>query len=224
MDPEVEKALEDFVLKINDLMIAHGEDEVLAELESLMPFLEDQGVETPTLSEYVTQGAKLGQAVAKPGIAAKALDAVRKVPGAKWVEDKLKKWLVPAGLLGASTAADAATTVAGKYLDQDVSLTDIETDKTLNVRSASLEDMLKNANDSLEKMSQVLLQTQQQIANKLDGVDASVDDMVAAETGETSAQVQSRQQAGVARPTSKKAAAPKKKKAEKDIKPPTVKN
>jgi hypothetical protein len=225
MDPEVEKILQEFIDTINDLMVAHGEDEVLAELEMLMPFLESQGAQIGPLHEVAPVAQATAQAVARnPGVVKKGLDLVRKVPGAKWVEDKIRRHWPTGAVVAADAATDVASTIGGKYIDQDVTITDIETDKPLNVKSTNLEDLLRATNDALEKMSQVLLQTQQQVTNKLDGVDASVDDMIAAETGESTAQVQSRQQSLAPRPSKKKAAdSPEKKAPEKQIKPATVK-
>lgn len=136
----------------------------------------------------------------------------------------------PAGIVGAgvaggtaaSLAGDAASSVVGKNWDQDVNIDDITTNKALNVKSDSIEDVLekflKQTNKAIADMTMVLTQTQEMLSGRLEGLDDSVDDMVSAETGESKLAVQARQTQGIdpVKPAEKEK---KKEKAEKNKDP-----
>ena len=93
----------------------------------------------------------------------------------------------------AAGGADIAGDVMMRNLDQDVAIDDIKTDKALNVRSESLEDLIIRTNDAIEKMTQVMADVQVALGGKLEKIDTSIDDSIAAQTGETTGQVKSRQ-------------------------------
>jgi hypothetical protein len=194
MNP-VEEVLEKFFSQINDLTVELGDEQVLSALEVYLPGF-DKNISTP-------RGA-VEPLMEKQRWWSRAAESVK---------DFFKKKGVPGGPGGPGQAAKGiplgagAGAFFGKEWDQDVNIDDITTDKALNVKSDSLEQMLIDTNDAIRKMTQVLSQTQQQLSGKLDSIDMSVDDSIAAgsdDPHETAAQVQVRQQTGLKRPPTRK--------------------
>lgn len=198
----VEEALEQFAEDINVLAGEHGTEPVARALDMYFPgFLS----EFPEFTEFAPElqeswgsvvGGKLGQA------------AVKKVKDA-----------LPKSRLGATLGAGAlgaALGAASDYIDQDVDIASVSTDDALTVKpNADLEGLLKNTTNAIDRLTQVLATTQKDLGARLQGIDASVDDVVAADTGETAAQVSARQGLSMARPEKEKKQKPKSKKKEK---------
>ena len=191
----VEEALAQFAKEINALEDIYGTEPVSRALELVFPgFLDDFRNMQENFARVA--GGKLGQA------------AVKKI------KDFLPKTALGAGALGVALGA------ASDYIDQDVDIASVSTDDALTVKpNADLEGLLKNTTDAIDRLTQVLATTQKDLGTRLQGIDASVDDVVAADTGETSAQISARQGLSIAKPEKEKKQKPKSKKKEKGAGP-----
>ena len=181
MNPEIQKAVENFLLLIEDLIYEFGEPAVLSAFEQVLP------------------GVVAADAVTLPDELMLEQSATPKPRGIGKIWAGLKK-ILGLGAGGAGVAGVGALgRVATSDIDQDVSIDDIQTDKSLNVTDKALQD----TNDALETMIRTLIQTQKEISSNLQGIDISIDDLITAETGESTLQVQNRQ-AGVATAATKR--------------------
>jgi hypothetical protein len=180
MNPQMQKAIEEFFATLDNLTDEFGEAAVLSALELVVPSFDMGPLEQNNLQENSrTTLLELSQ-------------------------EKKQKILAALGLTGAGGtvtglvggAVSGIADIATREIDQDISIDDITTDKALNVTDQAVQD----TNDALQTMIQILTQTQQQLSDKLDAIDVSVDDSIAAETGESADQVQTRQNARLTRP------------------------
>ena len=239
-DEDLVRIVEDFLNDIGEAENLYGSEAVQEALESLLPGfnladLENIGGSEDLMDLHESLGllTRLKTAAQAAGpIAQKVWGKLKQYftpagrkAAAKARADAAKK--AAAGTAGTSgpgigtallggevidTAGDLATAAAGKNWDQEVDIARISTEDEMYVRNEKLEDLLIKTNDAIEKMTQTMIDTQKVLGVKLDNVDASVDDGIAAQTGETTGQVQSRQGAG-GRATPKP---PKKEKKKKD--------
>ena len=178
MNPQMQKAIEDFFAALDGLTDEFGEAAVLSALELVVPNFDMGPLEQKNLQENS-----------------------RTILLERVSERQKAKILAALGLTSAGGhvlggAISGIADVAAREIDQDINIDDITTDKALNVTDQAVQD----TNDALQTMIQILTQTQQQLSDKLDALDVSVDDSVAAETGESVDQVQTRQNARLARP------------------------
>lgn len=197
MDP-VSSALESFLSQLDDLTAELGDDQVLSALEVMLPGF-DKDVYSPREAlETLMEESK--------SIEGKTVKAVRDFLTDKGVSGATDKGtLTKLGIgTGVGGVGGALANLTGKEWDQDVNIANVTTDKALPVSSDSLEQALADTRDAIEKMNQTLTQTQQQLAGKLDSIDMSVDDTIAAETGETRSDIQTRQSYGLRRPETEK--------------------
>jgi len=185
MNPEMQKAVDNFFLALDDFSYEFGEGAVLSTLELVLPnFDYDEGfLEQASLQENFKT------------------TLLERAPISNKNREKILKALGLTTLGATGGTALALGGLAGEWasskIDQDISIADITTDKALNVTDKAVQD----TNDALQTMIQTLIQTQRQISDKLDALDVSVDDSIAAETGESPDQVQARQSAYMTRPT-----------------------
>jgi hypothetical protein len=175
MNP-LEEALQAFLNEVERLERIYGPESVLEALELLLPGFD---LETTRQGQPLFEGRKVKAAT----------EVGKKVLG--WAKEKIPGMATTATAYGVGTALGRAGTSG---LDQDISIDDITTDKSLNVKSDNLEDLLTNTNKALAAMAQILDQTKQLFSSKLDNLDVSVDDLIATTTGETN--VAARQQSG----------------------------
>ena len=87
---------------------------------------------------------------------------------------------------------------ASKVIDQDVDVAEISTDDKLGITlsygdAPALEKLIGQTNELIKQMVALLSQTQPALQQAVIGVDASVDDLVSAQTGETPHHVGARQ-------------------------------
>ena len=102
-----------------------------------------------------------------------------------------------ASALGTAGAAALGGGAGGFFgSEQDVNIDDITTDKALNIKSKEMEKLLKTTNKAVQDMNKLLSQTQKMLLKSFDSMESSMDDMVAVQTGETSGQVDARQNMG----------------------------
>ena len=191
---QVKKAAELFSLGIEALARKYGESQVARALkqynqedESVDPSFSaelDKFIEGEETITEILPAAKTAAQLAAPGVA----KALGKTAG--------KGWLASA-LAGAATSA--GTDLATSAIDRDVDIADISTSKKLNVASPGLEALISNTNDSIEKMTKTLALIGQDLSTRLEDVDVSVDDIIASETGESSAEISKRQSTRQAR-------------------------
>tara|TARA_R110002110_G_scaffold204938_2_gene416381 strand:- start:172 stop:969 length:798 start_codon:yes stop_codon:yes gene_type:complete len=238
---DIKEAFEEFLTAIEQAEEMYGEEAVLAALESELPDFNMEELESFPEEDMLSEAAPLivaGAARALPwlwgglkaggGAVAKGAGKVKNYfknlftksgrAQRAATKDKFAKGQGKGGAGGflsglAAGGADIAGDVMMRNLDQDVAIDDIKTDKALNVRSESLEDLIIRTNDAIEKMTQVMTDVQAVLGGKLEKIDTSIDDSIAAETGETTGQVKSRQGitgAGTAKPTKKKGGEEKK--------------
>jgi hypothetical protein len=153
------------------------------------------------------------------------------------VADKLSKWgkkILPkrggkaartgagtagGGLAGlaAGGAAGLGGAIIGKEWDQDVNIAAITTDDSLSVDPGpDLIKLLTQNSEAIDKLTQVLTQTQQELAKKLSDLDKSVDYMATGED-ESVDQVDIRQDLGLSKRKSKKPAEKDKEKKAKEL-------
>jgi len=185
---QVKKAAELFSLGIEALARKYGESQVAQALkqynqedESADPSFSaelDKFIEGEETITEILPAAKTAAQLAAPGVA----KALGKTAG--------KGWLASA-LAGAATSV--GTDLATSAIDRDVDIADISTSKKLNVASPDLEALISNTNDSIEKMTKTLALIGQDLSTRLEDVDVSVDDIIASETGESSAEISKRQ-------------------------------
>ena len=230
----IKEAFEEFLTAIEQAEEMYGEEAVLEVLEAELPDFDMDELKSFSEEEMLSEvapalalGARAlpwlwgglkagGKGIAKgagkvkqyfKNLFTKSGRAQRKA-----TKDKFAKGKGQGGAGGflsglAAGGADIAGDVMMRNLDQDVAIDDIKTDKALNVRSETLEDLILRTNDAIEKMTQVMTDVQAVLGGKLEKIDTSIDDSIAAETGETTGQVKSRQGisgAGTAKPTKKK--------------------
>jgi hypothetical protein len=224
MTPEIEQALEDFIKEIELLVEQFGEEEVEEALALLLPGFEEFSDESAGETQYRQdiENRMMGEGLGRFGTA---------------VADKLSKWgkkILPkrggkaartgagtagGGLAGlaAGGAAGLGGAIIGKEWDQDVNIAAITTDDSLSVDPGpDLIKLLTQNSEAIDKLTQVLTQTQQELAKKLSDLDKSVDYMATGED-ESVDQVDIRQDLGLSKRKSKKPAEKDKEKKAKEL-------
>jgi len=184
----VDEVLEEFAAGIDDLVKMHGEEEIEEILNQRIPGLAEAFMAEAVLAE----GLKLPKPKPKP----------KKTKGKGKKKNKGDK--DGGGTLG-DRAADAIGTVGGavgsaaggiisaagrffgKDIDQDVNIADQEID--LRVVNPALEDLVAQTNKILTTLTDAL-------TGGIDNLDLSIDNLIAAETGESLASIQGRQATG----------------------------
>jgi hypothetical protein len=220
----INSAIETFAGQIDALSELHGDEAVDNALNELIPKYEEL---TSGIEDLVSEG--LGGALSKLGgkLGGGVTKAVTKPLG--WAARKAKgglKKITGAGAAGAAAVGGAAVTagsnLVGKEWDQDVDIAAISTDDPLRVApSREMQDILLSTVDAIDNMNQTLAATQKAVLNRLKLVDDSIDDSIAAETGETTSQVAARQRMSAARPDKPKKG-PKQPETKKDKEEPTA--
>lgn len=224
MTPEIEQALEDFIKEIELLVEQFGEEEVEEALALLLPGFEEFSDESAGETQYRQdiENRMMDEGLGRFGTA---------------VADKLSKWgkkILPkrggkaartgagtagGGLAGlaAGGAAGLGGAIIGKEWDQDVNIAAITTDDSLSVDPGpDLIKLLTQNSEAIDKLTQVLTQTQQELAKKLSDLDKSVDYMATGED-ESVDQVDIRQDLGLSKRKSKKPAEKDKEKKAKEL-------
>ena len=212
---EVQTALKEFLREIEILIEEYGEDPVAAALEQLLTgfqFLDEPLAARIDSAQERHRSSGVHQ---EEGEEAMFEGKVRR---AKRLLDKTKEYITGKMSRGAGTTAKVGTgagagaaggrmlggaslglgAFVGKTWDQDVSIDDITTDKALNVRAEELEDLLTRNYQAIEKMTQVITQTQQELSKKLGDIDKSVD-YLSTDEDETPETVDVRQDLGLSR-------------------------
>ena len=208
-EDEYIKIVEDFLLDLIEAESLYGTESVEAALEALLPGFDRANVASMvsevTLLERVGGGKLVGKTFDYlKGIFTKSGRSARKQARQKRKADKAKAkgsgkgdGIGPGGTILGVGAADAASDLASTYIsknwDQEVDIARISTEDIMYVRNEKLEELIMQTNDAIEKMTQAMLDVQQSLGMKLDNIDTSVDDSIAAQTGETTGQVKSRQ-------------------------------
>ena len=226
MTPEIEQALEDFIKEIELLVEQFGEEEVEEALSLLLPGFQEFSDDPAGDSQYRQdiENRMMDEGLGRLGSA---------------VADKLSKWgkkILPkrggkggkAGRAATATgtglgglalggAAGLGGAFIGKEWDQDVNIASITTDDSLNVDPGpDLIKLLTQNSEAIDNLTQVLTQTQQELAKKLSDLDKSVDYMASGED-ETTDQVDIRQDLGLSKKKSKKPAEKDKEKKAKEL-------
>lgn len=166
----LQQGLSDFSAGIDKLVDTHGESSVLSALELIFPNLDLEGV------DFGASSSILGEHKSDPR------QALGEGPKGK---KGLGMWLVSALGLGGLTTAGATTASAlTKGLDQDVNIADQSI--VLRVQNSRLEDMMNKTNRLLAKLVA-------QMSSGIEQLDVSLDDLIAAETGEDPVSVRGRQ-------------------------------
>jgi len=210
-------AWNDFVEDIETLVEEYGEDPVYQAVEKLVE--EDETLETKwqnrgmPIKEGLTGkiGTKLVQWAHKLVPSADNIAGAAAKGGKK---GRTAATLATGGIL--SGIGGAAAAAVGKTWDQDVDIAAISTDDALNIKSPDIEKLLAQNFQAIEKMSQILTQTQQDLSKKLGDVDKSIDYMATGED-ENVDQVSARQDLGLSKKKSKKAGDKKLEKKAKDL-------
>jgi len=179
---EIMKALEAFYDRLDALSNQYGEDKIVDAIDRKLPGLfTTSGKRLGKVNERIGTAAGVGRAAA--GMATKPLQFIKK---------KLAKLLGFGGAMAAGGLGSAVATAGSKGWDQDVDISDISTNKYLNVGG----DVLQQTNALLGQIAQ-LLGGGGELSKKLDDLDVSIDSATAAETGMSVAQVDAAQEAGV---------------------------
>ena len=182
---EIMKALEAFYDRLDILTSRYGEDEVVAAIDEELPgLITPSGERFGKVTERIT-ARNIGS------IAGRKATGMAKTP-LKFVKKKLAKLLGFGGAMAAGGLGSAIATAGSKGWDQDVDISDITTDKYLNVGG----DVLSQTNALLTQIAQ-LLSGDGTLSKQLDDLDVSIDSATAADTGMSTAQVDAAQEAGV---------------------------
>ena len=233
---EIQNAIKNFLEELEVLVEDYGETEVARALEQVMPgfrFLDnplssriDQAQERHvSTGDHQEEESELFFEASRLRRGKRLLNKAR-----DFITDKLGKSSPKAGKIGGGAAVGGAAGAAGskvaggaalglgtwtgKIWDQDISIDDITTDKALNVKSDDLEDLLMKTYQSIEKMTQVITQTQQDLSKKLGDLDKSVD-YLSTDEDDTPESVDVRQDLGLARKKTKTASKKEKEKEQK---------
>ena len=210
MNPEIEGIIKNFLEVLEKLIQRFGADPVAAALEELLPGFTFElqpdvsgqigDLEPVTLPESklgrVTKGGKGLLRKTKDWISSKMTRSPKTTAGAGGAAGGAAAGSTLGRIGGAIAAGGAA--VVGKNWDQDVNIDDITTDKALNVKSKTIEDLLIKNQEAIQKMIQVMTQTQQELSKKLSDLDKSVDYMATGED-ESPEAVDVRQDLGLSR-------------------------
>ena len=225
--PEVEQAFENFISDITQLVSMYGYSNVERALKVHFALFDASLPEISALSgvneSAKGMGIKAGISKAKE-LGNRAVDAIKDTfrTGGKRTAGRAGQ---QAGKRTLAGVAGGTAALAGKeavdYLmgPEEVVIAGIETNDSLKISpSLEFEDLMNRTTAAIDNMTQLLLQTQKDLGKGIAGVDAGLEDVVAASTGETPAQVDTRQDLGIDAPPKKTAAAPADKKSNKDSK------
>jgi hypothetical protein len=205
MSPEIEGIIKNFLEVLADLIERFGEDPVELALEELLPGFAFE-VQPKISARLGDEGETVG--LQEAGKFKKGMGLLRKTKD--WVVGKVGT--VGAGAAGLATGAAGklatglaagAATLATKSWDQDVNIDGVSTDDTLNVKSKPIEDLLAQNQEAIQKMIQVMTQTQQELSKKLGDLDKSVD-YLSTDGDETADTANIRQDLGLSRQKTKK--------------------
>lgn len=205
MSPEIEGTIKNFLEVLADLIERFGEAPVEQALEELLPGFSFEM--QPRVSGSIGdegQAIELEEGAAKFGLLRRAKN---------WIKSKLPGKKTAAAGTGAGTGgvagalggglSGAAGALVGKQWDQDVNIDGVSTDDVLNVKSKTIEDLLAQNQEAIQKMIQVMTQTQQELSKKLGDLDKSVD-YLSTDDDETADTVDIRQDLGLSKKKTKK--------------------
>ena len=102
-------------------------------------------------------------------------------------------WKGTAALMAGDAVTDFAAQAGGKRWDQDVAIAKIATDDFLNVKSSELADLLKQTNDAIKNLAQVMGATREDLSSQLGNIDRNQDDLLGAQLGMTGREVTAQQ-------------------------------
>jgi len=220
MNLEVEEIIKNFLEVLEELIEDYGVDPVAMALEQLLPGFEFElqpSVAGRIGSEGEMVSLEEGRGAAAMGLLRKAKNFITsKLPSGK----KAAAGGAAAGGAGAAGklgvgALGALGYYGHKSWNQDVNIDGVSTDDTLNVRSKEIEKVLIKNQELMQKLVQVMMQTQQELSKKLSDLDKSVDYMATGED-ESPESVELRQDLGLSR-VKKSKKKDKKEKEAKDI-------
>ena len=217
---DVEEVIKNFLDEVQRMIDECGEDFVEEDFRRLLGPDFDALEPTSTFG-FETPSPPHPQPLAEQSRAAAAEGFLSKIAG--WLK-KLKPGSTKAPIGKAATAGGAVSGAAkglgavglglgaagiSKMVDQEVDIADISTSDKLGVtieRGSApwIEKLIGETNTLIQQMIDLLSQSQPTISKGIANMDLSIDDMVAATTGEDAQSVQSRQQIsrGAGRPPS----------------------
>ena len=194
-----QEAAQQFEQGIDAMVAEHGEEVVLGAFERLYPNMDFSGVRSQLqmtsdpaaepMEEVANPVTAIG-AAAKTPLGKKALGALGGTLkfGGKTL-GALLKGVFGLGVLGVTGLTGVASKTFGRSLDQDVKIDDVNPSVEMKTDNKDLESLLLQTNSLLTKMIA-------QFEKGVEDLDVSLDDLVAAETGESRADVQGRQATG----------------------------